>query len=291
MSGTVDIVIVSYDSLRYLRACLGALAEAPPWGLGRVIVVDNASRDGTAEALRDEYPDVEVLALSTNAGFAVGTNRGIDRSDAPYVLVLNPDTVVPAGTVDALVRVLEQHPKIGIAGPKLVREDGSFDHAARRSFPTVTSSLGHFLGIGRLAHAPAALAAYRAPHVESGPVDAVNGAFMLVRRAALDEVGRFDEGYWMYMEDLDLSYRFAQAGWGTWYEPSVSAFHVKHGSAGEVRSAKLEVAFHKSMARFYRTHYAAGRPAVVNGVVYAGIAAKLALWLASAPLRKVLARR
>jgi hypothetical protein len=121
------------------------------------------------------------------------------------------------------------------------------------------------------------LAAYRAPEVDSGPVDAVNGAFMLIRRAALDEVGIFDEGYWMYMEDLDLCYRFAEAGWVTWYEPSATVVHVKAGSSGPVRSPRLNYAFHYGMFRFYRKHYAATKGALVSAVVYLGILVKLVL--------------
>jgi N-acetylglucosaminyl-diphospho-decaprenol L-rhamnosyltransferase len=122
-------------------------------------------------------------------------------------------------------------------------------------------------------------------------VDAVNGAFMLVRRSALDEVGLFDEGYWMYMEDLDLCYRFARAGWTTWYEPSVSVLHVKGGSSGANRRPRLNYAFHYGMYRFYRKHYAPGRNALVNGAIYLGIAVKLALSLArSAVARRIPAR-
>ncbi|HET7647684.1 MAG TPA: glycosyltransferase family 2 protein [Gaiellaceae bacterium] len=286
----VDVVIVSYECLPHLRECLDSLRAAPPAGLGAIVVVDNASRDGTAAAVRDEFPAVSLVAMPENAGFAAATNTGIARTRGRYILVLNPDTVVPAGAVDALVRVLDEHPEVGVCGPRLLRPDGTFDHAARRAFPTVTSALGHFSGLGRLRRAPARLAAYRAPEVESGPVDAVNGACMLVRRATLEATGGFDEGYWMYMEDLDLCYRFAQAGWTTWYEPSVVVRHVKHGSAGAVRSVRLELAFHRGMARFYRVHYAPGRPRVLNGLVYAGIRVKLLAWLAAGVVRR-LARR
>jgi GT2 family glycosyltransferase len=103
---------------------------------------------------------------------------------------------------------------------------------------------------------------------------------MLMRRTALDQVGLFDEGYWMYMEDLDLCYRLAEAGWTTWYEPSVSVVHVKAGSSGSARPPRLNVAFHYGMLRFYRTHYAPRRSRFVNAAVYAGIATKLALSLA-----------
>jgi GT2 family glycosyltransferase len=107
-------------------------------------------------------------------------------------------------------------------------------------------------------------------------VDAVNGAFMLIRREALDEVGLFDEGYWMYMEDLDLCWRFKQAGWQTWFEPSVTAIHGKGGSAGSYRSLRLNYAFHYGMFRFYRSHSAPERNPLLNAAVYAGIAVKLA---------------
>lgn len=261
----MDVVIVSHDCRELLADCLASLGPE-----SHIVVVDNASRDGTVGSVRTAYPNVDLVPLDENRGFAAATNLGIARTTAPYVLALNPDTVLPSGAVDALARVLDEHPEVGICGPKLIRRDGSLDHAARRSFPTITSSLGHFLGFAT---------SYRAPHVEYGPVDAVNGAFMLIRRAALDEVGMFDEGYWMYMEDLDLCYRFARVGWVTWYEPSVSVVHVKHGSAEPTKTARLNIAFHRGMARFYRKHYAPKHNAVVNAVVYTGIALKLAVSL------------
>jgi GT2 family glycosyltransferase len=111
--------------------------------------------------------------------------------------------------------------------------------------------------------------------VDAGPVDAVNGACMLIRRKALEEAGSFDEGYWMYMEDLDLCYQFDKAGWVTWYEPSATVVHVKAGTTGAVRSPRLNYAFHYGMYRFYRKHYATQRARVVNALVYFGIAVKL----------------
>ena len=132
--------------------------------------------------------------------------------------------------------MLDEREQVGIAGPKLVLEDGSLDHAAKRSFPP-RSARSPTSPASAAARARGALAAYRAPEREpTGPVDAVNGAFMLIRRAALEEVGPFDEGYWMYMEDLDLCYRFAEEGWVTWYEPSATVVHVKAGTSGPVRS-------------------------------------------------------
>jgi GT2 family glycosyltransferase len=118
----------------------------------------------------------------------------------------------------------------------------------------------------------------------------VNGAFMLCRRAALEEIGLFDEGYWMYMEDLDLCYRLRQAGWLTWYEPSVQALHVKHGTSGSVRSPRLVWAFHYGMFRFYRSHYAPQRSRPMNGLVYAGIATRATGTLAASVMTRAVRR-
>ena len=270
----LEVVIVSYRCGPMLRGCLQSLHEHAPSGGLRITVVDNASGDGTADVVRSEFPDVTLIALAENVGFSAGNNLALRQATAEYVLVLNPDTKLCEGTLDKLLRLMDADRRIGIAGCRLVQEDGTLDHAARRSFPTPTSALGHFLRVGRSERAPAALAAYRAPGVEEGPVDAVNGAFMLMRRAMLDEIGLFDEGYWMYMEDLDLCYRAARAGWITWYEPSVEAVHIKAGTSGHHRRLRLNYAFHYGMYRYYRTHLATERSAPFNALVYAGIALK-----------------
>jgi GT2 family glycosyltransferase len=275
VSDGLDVGIVAYRSRELLRACLASLREHAPSRPLRVTVVDNDSRDGTVELVRG-LADVELVEARRNLGFAAATNVAIGAGDAPYFLALNPDTRVHAGTLDRLLALMDENAELGICGPKLEREDGSFDHAARRSFPTPLGALGHFARVGRSDRAPAALAQYRAPHVDRGPVDAVSGAFMLLRRRALDEVGLFDEGYWLYMEDLDLCWRFARAGWVTWYEPSVVATHVKGGTSGRHRRPRANHAFHRGMARFYRLHYAASRPLALNAAVYGAIAAKLA---------------
>jgi len=285
------VVIVSYCSKELLRACLSSLRDHPASGGMSVRVVDNASWDGTAEMVAHEFPEVSLTVSPRNVGFAAASNIAIRAGGAPYVLCLNPDTRVTPGALDHMLDLMEERIKLGISGCRLVLRDGTFDYAAKRSFPTPVSALGHFTGIGRQRDS-GVLAAYRAPEVESGPVDAVNGAFMLIRRAALDEVGIFDEGYWMYMEDLDLCYRAAEAGWATWYEPSVAATHVKGGTSGRYRSLRLNYAFHYGMARFYRLHYARRHGPAFNAAIYAGIAAKLGISVTrSAANRYVLGSR
>jgi N-acetylglucosaminyl-diphospho-decaprenol L-rhamnosyltransferase len=250
-----------------------------------VHVVDNASADGTVEMIGANFPEVDLIPSDRNLGFSAANNAAIRRSNGRYVLALNPDTRLSAGALDTLVALMEERPEVGICGCRLVREDGSFDHAAKRSFPTIAGALGHFLRVGRSERAPKALQQYRAPGVQAGPVDAVNGAFMLMRRVALDEVGLFDEGYWMYMEDLDLCYRFREAGWTTWYEPSVAIMHIKSGTIGHVRGPRLTLAFHYGMFRFYRKYIAPHNSTATNALVYVGVVTKLVLSIALSPRR------
>ena len=288
MERALDVVIVSYRCPELLQACLASLREHPPSCALYVRVVDNASGDGTAELVRSEFPMVELFPNPENRGFAAAANQGIRAGNARFVLTLNPDCELHEGTLDRMLEVADSHPEVGIFGPALIRPSGEPDHAAKRGFPTPLSSLGHFAGLGRRPRAPAALRGYAAPDPSrGGPVDAVNGAFMLMRRAMLDEIGAFDERYWMYMEDLDLCYRARQAGWLTWYEPTAVATHMKSGSAGPHRSLRLDYAFHYGMYRFYRDHYAPGRHPLSNAAIYVAIALKLVLSLGGDAVRQL----
>ena len=161
-----------------------------------------------------EFPEVRLIRRD-NIGFSAANNLVLREGDADAVLLLNPDTEVYAGTLDAALARLRSDPRIGMVGCKLVTESGELDHACKRSFPTPLGALAHFTGIGRRGDAPAALSQYRATHLgddEPGEVDAVNGAFMLCRGEAVREVGLLDEGYWLYMEDLDWCRRFWERG-------------------------------------------------------------------------------
>ena len=285
MTGLLDVAVVSYRCRDLLDRCLASIEEHAPAGT-RTWVVDNASNDGTIELVQERFPAVRLIANDRNIGFAAATNAAIREGIAPYVLALNSDAELRAGTLDVLLALMRERPKVGIAGCRLELLDGSFDHASRRSFPTVLGAVSHLSGIGRRATS-GPLAQYRAPGVESGPVDAVNGAFMLLRRSALEEVGLFDERYWMYMEDMDLSYRFKEAGWTTWYEPSVTALHVKHGATGPVRGIALTVAFYRGMARFVVAHPGAVPNPAARIVVVFGIACVGALATSRAAARSV----
>ena len=246
-------------------------------------VVDNASGDGTAPMVRREFPRTRLIELDSNRGFSHANNLVLSTTTARVVLLLNPDTEVRAGALDAALGRLAGDPRIGMVGVKLIQPSGELDHACKRSFPTPLAALAHFTGLGRRRGAPRSLSHYRATHLsddEPGEVDAVNGAFMAVRAEAVADVGGLDEGYWLYMEDLDWCYRFWERGWRVFYEPAGTVVHVKGGSSGERRGLRQEVAFHRGMGRFYRKFEAKRRPGAVNVLVYLGIGAKLAVSLA-----------
>ncbi|HVQ59196.1 MAG TPA: glycosyltransferase family 2 protein [Solirubrobacterales bacterium] len=278
----LEVVIVSHGAEALLRRCLRSLAEHPASVPTRVTVVDSGSPDGTPDMVEREFGAVRLLRRG-NIGFSAANNLVLRDSDAAALLLLNPDTEVHAGALDAALARLRSEPRIGMVGIKLVTETGTLDHACKRSFPTPLSALAHFTGVGRGEQNEGALSQYRATHLgddEAGEVDAVNGAFMLCRAEAVREVGLLDEGYWLYMEDLDWCHRFWDAGWKVFYEPAGVALHVKGGSSGRRRAPRQEIAFHRGMGRFYRRFDAAGNNPLLNAVVYAGIGAKLGVSLA-----------
>lgn len=283
-------MIVSHGAPALLRRCLVSLRAHPPAAAAmRVTVVDSGSPDETPAMVAREFPEFR-LVCQDNIGFSAANNLALRESRADALLLLNPDTEVYAGTLDAALARLDADPRVGIVGVKLVTESGELDHACKRSFPTPLAALAHFTGIGRSEGAGEWLGQYRATHLgadEAGAVDAVNGAFMLCRAAAIREVGLLDEGYWLYMEDLDWCHRFWDAGWKVFYEPAGTALHVKGGSSGRRRAPRQEIAFHRGMGRFYRRFDAPAAAPLLNAAVYASIGAKLAASLAITALRRV----
>lgn len=268
----LEIVIVTYKCGDLAIDCLTSIQKTMPPSLQYLVhVVDNASGDGTVSRIERLFPQVHVLARLHNDGFGVANNAVLRDVMAPMVLVLNPDTKLVPGTVEHLCTRLVDDPDIGVIGCRLTQADGSFDHAAKRSFPTLTAA-------GRHLFLPSAgRGSYTAPQVAErgiGDVDAVNGAFMLVRTEAMEQVGFFDEAYWMYGEDLDWCRRFWNAGWRIHYDGTVSAVHLKGGVSGRRRSFRLNWHFHRSMGIYYRKHMAR-QNLLVDVVAYAGIASRL----------------
>jgi GT2 family glycosyltransferase len=274
----LSVIIVSFDCASLLTRCLESLESNRPDLDFEVIVVDNGSTDGTVAAARAR--DVSVIELGRNAGFAVANNVAIREAQGQLLLFLNPDTIVPPGTLRRLVQALDDRPGIGMLGCKLTLPDGSPDHAAKRGFPSPLGAVAYFTGLNRLRPRSRRLGEYTTSHLDPDRehlVDAINGAMMLVRRRALDDVGPLDEDYWLYMEDLDWCWRFWAAGWPVLYWPGVEIIHVKGGSSGKRRSWNTNYHFHRGMWLFYRKHIARRRSPGTNALVWVGVWSKLAL--------------
>jgi N-acetylglucosaminyl-diphospho-decaprenol L-rhamnosyltransferase len=277
------VVIVNYNTAGLLADCLTSLAGGGLAGLSAdVWVVDNNSPDDSAERARIAFPAARVMVNATNAGYAAANNLalvdagfGVGRPNPRYrhALLLNPDTLVPPGALSQLVADADAEADIGIAGPKLVLPDGSLDLACRRSFPTPAVSFYRFSGLARLFPKSRRFGRYNLTFLDPdqpADVDAVVGACMLVRGAAIAAVGLLDEQFWMYGEDLDWALRIHQAGWRVAYRPDVVIQHVKRAASRTSPQARYE--FQRAMWLFYRKHYAASTPRAVGLLVAAGLA-------------------
>ena len=287
----LEVVVVGARGYRDLLRDTFASIEENPYTLGPFVVhlVDNGSMDGTVEYIEEHFPWVRLHRMGYNAGFCAANNAVLRHPTKDYVLLLNPDTEVYGGALDHMVGLMEADASVGVSGCRLELRDGTFDHAAKRSFPTPSSAVGHFTKLG--GKLGGRFEQYTAPELgehETGEVDAVNGAFMLIRTTALEEVGLMDEGYWMYGEDLDYCFRFKRAGWRVVYDGTVSILHVKGGGSKTDghRDLKRNFAFHRTMGRFYRKFYA-GSNIAMDFAVYAGISVKFAV----SALRSAIARR
>ncbi len=275
---TLDFVlsclIVSYQSASVLSRCLTALDRDRVSLPLEVVVVDNASSDGTGEMIHRRFPWVNLIENDENSGFSQATNTAVRAARGSLILHLNPDTIVPPGGLAAAIAELERHPEVGMLGGKLVRANGTFDHACKRGAPTISSSLYYFLGLSRLFPHSGRFAHYTAGALdkdEVGYVEAVTGAFMLVRREAAEEVGEFDERYWLYGEDLDWCARLREKGWRILYWPGVEVTHLKGGSTDGLRPLNINLAFYRSMWLYYEKHLSASHSRPISGLVRAGI--------------------
>lgn len=277
------IVIVNYNTCDLLRDCLASIYNSQGNLSFEVVVVDNASIDGSAAMVSHEFPLTRVIASQVNGGFAYANNLGLRQLgfDSPaasppvtprYILLLNPDTVLPATALTTMVAFMDQHPEIGAAGPKLMRPDGSLDLACRRAFPTPEISLYRMTGLSRLFPRSRIFGRYNMTFADPDQlteVDAIVGAFMMVRQEAVIQAGLLDETYFMYGEDLDWAYRIKACGWKIYYNPEVTVLHIKR--AASRRSPKAQVEFYRAMDIFYHKFYAEGTPFWLHGLVVTGV--------------------
>jgi N-acetylglucosaminyl-diphospho-decaprenol L-rhamnosyltransferase len=286
----VFVVVVSYRVRDHLRECLRSLLLSQDVNL-KVCAVDNASGDGSEAMVRNEFPEVELLASPVNGGYAYGNNLALRRfapfgaEDGPrYVLLCNPDVVVPPHAIAEQVDYLERHPRVGVVGPKLLRPDGSLDLACRRSFPTPDVAAYRLLGLSLLFPQSPKFGRYnltfRDPD-ELTEVDAVVGAFMLVRWEAIAAAGLLDEDFFLYGEDLDWMLRMKACGYKVVYNPAVIVRHIKRASTSQIR-LRTNYEFYRAMLLFYNKHYRASTPTWLHSLIVGSILARGAAAVAEA---------
>ncbi|MEW6154849.1 MAG: glycosyltransferase family 2 protein [Actinomycetota bacterium] len=266
-------VVVNYNARDALVACLASLRSE---GVETVVVVDNDSQDGSAEAVAAADPDARFIATGANLGYGTAANRGVREVDEPYVMVLNPDVVVEPGTVKALVDALERDPRLAVVGPRVEEPDGSLYPSARR-FPELGVAAGHAF-LGYVAPRNRWSRAYKLAdwdHSHRGEVDWVSGSCLMARRSAYQAVGGFDEDYFMYAEDVDLCWRTWQAGWRVAYEPEGRVVHTG-GVSTDQAPYRMILEHHRSLWRFARKS-ASGRDRLALPAVAAGLGARTAL--------------
>ena len=253
-------IIVNYNAGDELRRALQSIADelaGQPW---EGVVVDNASADGSAAGTREFAPRVRLLSNQQNVGFGRGVNQGFAATEAPLVLVINPDARLTAGAVAAMRADLDAHPGCAIVGPRILSPDGSVQGSARGDPDMLTGLFGRSSALRRV-FPSLALSRRNVLDAQAGEggidVDWVSGACMLARREALQRVGGFDERYFLYWEDADLCRRLRQAGYRIRYVPAATAVHRVGHSSRTVRKAAVR-AFHESAYLYYRTHVAPG---------------------------------
>ncbi|MGH2724451.1 MAG: glycosyltransferase family 2 protein [Actinomycetota bacterium] len=251
------VVVVNYNAGEYLSRCLESVYGAAGEASVEVVVVDNASRDGSATAAARRFPDIRVIGNEDNRGLSAALNQGIRGTRAPFVLLLNPDAEVVGGTLEGLLKVARDHPRAGAVGPLIRNPDGTVYPSGRR-FPSVGQAVGHAL-LGPFRPGNRFSRAYRMDdwdRTSERQVDWVSLACMLVPRAAFEQVGLFDEDFFLYAEELDFCTRLGAAGWTVLFTPELEVVHEGGVSTG--RSWRMTMEHSRGIYRYFAKHRATG---------------------------------
>ena len=253
----LSVVIVNYNVRFFLSQCLASVQKASEGLEVEVFVVDNNSTDGSHSMLRDSFPWVNLIANRENVGFSKANNQAIRKAKGEYILLLNPDTIVQEDTFRKVIVFMDEHPQAGGLGVRMIDGSGKFLPESKRGFPTPLASFYKIFGFTRLFPRSAVFARYYLGHLpedKTNRIDVLAGAFMLLRRETLDQTGLLDETFFMYGEDIDLSYRIQQAGYENYYFPETTIIHYK-GESTRKGSFNYVRLFYKAMLIFVRKHY------------------------------------
>lgn len=270
----LSVIIVNYNVRAYLEQCLRTVFEALKGVDGDVFVVDNLSTDGSVEMVRRKFPQVRLMANTENVGFSRANNQAVRESNAEYVVLLNPDTVVEEDIFRKVIAFLDAHPKAGGLGVKMIDGTGRFLPESKRGLPTPAVSFYKIIGLTRLFPRSKVFGRYHVGHLPedtTAPIEILSGACMFLRKSTLDRVGLLDESFFMYGEDIDLSYRITLGGYENWYFPQARIIHYK-GESTKKSSVNYVFVFYNAMAIFAKKHFTRRRTdllgAVINGSIY-----------------------
>lgn len=251
----LSIIIVSWNVREDLLGCVLSIKENQPSCTFEVIIVDNASTDGTVDMIKKCFPEVELITNHDNRGFAAANNQAIELSQGEYVLFLNPDTILYPKSLDILVKFMDSNEDVGVCGPKLLNPDGSTQDSVR-CFPSFRGALHRhtafkFLGIFKGEYRKWLMNDFN--NDKQIDVDQVMGAALMVRKSATEQVGVMDERFFMYYEEVDLCYRIKKAGWRIIYKPEAVITHIGGSSSGQIPVSKRIMAM-TSLLKFFRKH-------------------------------------
>lgn len=282
-------MILNYNTRELTKRAIQSVYESRTSFSLEIILIDNHSTDGSVDCLREAFPDIHLIENKENVGFSRANNQGIRVARGRYVLLLNSDTILEEDTLETMLTFMEAHPDVGVSGCKIVLPDGTLDKACKRGFPTPSASFYYAFGIAKLFPDNPRFNQYQLGYLdedEEYEVDCLVGAFMLLRREVLDEVGLLDETFFMYGEDIDWCYRIKQAGWRVYYYPRTRITHYK-GASSRRKPFKIVYEFHRAMYLFHHKHYRKKYNFLINALVYSGIGVKLTAAVIKNRLRQV----
>ncbi|HPS63683.1 MAG TPA: glycosyltransferase [Bacteroidales bacterium] len=270
----LSIVIVNYNVRYFLEQCLHSVQDACRGLDTEVFVVDNASVDGSSRMVRDKFPDVILIENKENRGFSAANNQAITRASGEYILLLNPDTIVEQDTLSKVVSFMDNHPDAGGLGVKMLDGKGKFLPESKRGLPLPSVAFFKVFGFSALFPKSRVFSRYHLGHLdkdETHVVDVLSGAFMVVRKTVFDRIGLLDEDFFMYGEDIDLSYRITQSGFRNYYFPGTRIIHYK-GESTKKGSLNYVFMFYNAMIVFARKHFSRGNirafSAMINIAIY-----------------------
>lgn len=288
----LSIVIVNYNVKSFLAQCLRSVQQSEGLACGvdyEVFVVDNHSVDDSVEMVREKFPWVRLIANQENTGFAKANNQAIRQSEAKYVLLLNPDTLIENDTLQKCLAFMESHPDAGGLGVKMLDGQGRYLKESKRGVPTPSTAFYKMTGMCKFFPRSKRFASYYMGHLspdEIHPVEILSGAFMLLRRETLDKVGLLDETFFMYGEDIDLSYRILQGGYRNYYFPHTTIIHYK-GESTRKGSLNYVLVFYKAMEIFVKKYFSSGRYKLYLQIIRIAIWLRAALSMLARAFRKV----